>query len=472
MTTPREDEKDAFRDRLGIVSTEGTRNWISPRQPEGRFYRARTAVSIVLLTILFGTPFLRTGGHPFMLFDITERTFIVFGQTFGPHDFILFAFMMISTIVFVFLFTVVFGRIFCGWICPQTIFLEMVFRRLDYLIEGGPRQQRRLRESTWTVEKIRKKGLKHGLYFVVAFAIANTLLAWVIGTEKLFVLMSDPPSQHLSGLFAILAFTMVFHWIFGWFREYACILVCPYGRLQGVMLDRNSIVIAYDFMRGEPRGKMRKGEERVQGDCIDCRLCVDVCPTGIDIRNGTQLECVNCTACVDACDGVMDSVGRKRGLIRWDSIEGIEKHIRKIITPRSIGYAIVLTMLVSLLAFLVVTRKDVDVTILRTPGTFFQEQTAEQVSNIYDLKLLNKTFDEFAVDVRLTSSDGSARLLGGPLVALPQRPVEAKLVIVLPRSRLERMSTPIRVEIVRGDQVVSTVETAFLGPVPKKKVKP
>ncbi len=257
-----------------------------------------------------------------------------------------------------------------------------------------------------------------------------------------------------------------------WFREQACILVCPYGRLQGVMLDRNSIVIAYDHVRGEPRGKIRKGETRTDGDCIDCELCVDVCPTGIDIRNGTQLECVNCTACIDACDGVMDSIRKPRGLIRWDSIEGIERKVRSLLTPRSIGYTVVLALLIAALTYLVITRTEVDVTLLRTPGMFFQEQPDGQVSNLYDLKLLNKTFDELPVGIRIADGLGTATLLGGTLVARPQEPAEAKVMVMLPRERISRMSMPIRLEVTSEDRVLASVETAFLGPVKKRESTP
>jgi cytochrome c oxidase accessory protein FixG len=455
---------ESFRDRLGIVSSEGTRTWIYPRQPSGRFYRARTVLSWFLIAFLFGMPFLRLNGHPVMLFDITERRFILFGQIFGPHDFILLALAMIAAVVFIVLFTVVFGRLFCGWVCPQTVLMELVFRKLDYLIEGPPKEQRRLSVSPWTGAKFLKKGTKYAVYFILSFLIANALLAWIIGTDKLFKIVSDPPSEHLGGLTAILIFTTGFDWIFSWFREQACILVCPYGRLQGVLLDRNSVVIAYDPKRGEPRGKIRKGERREAGDCIDCKLCVDVCPTGIDIRNGTQLECVNCTACIDACDGVMDSIDTPRGLIRYDSLEGIETGVRRLATPRSIGYSVVLLLLVALVGYLGATRSELDATILRTPGMFFQDQPDEKVSNLYDVEVLNKTFDPLPVSIRVVGNDGEAVPLGGPLTAPPQQPVQSKLMVVFPKARLSQMSTPIRLEVLVGLRVMRTIETTFLGP--------
>ncbi len=313
---------ESFRDSMTIVSKEGKRHWLYPKQPTGRYYRWRTVLSLFLLAFLFGMPFVRMHDNPFFLFNVIERKFILFGAVFGPHDFYLLAIALITTIVFIILFTVVFGRLFCGWVCPQTVFMEMVFRKIDYWIEGDHRQQRRLNESPWRGEKILRKGAKYLIYAVLAFIIGNTLLAWIIGTDHLWTIVTDPPSRHIGGLTAMVIFSTVFYWIFSWFREQACILVCPYGRLQGVLLDRNSIVIAYDSRRGEPRGKLRRGVDRTEGDCIDCDQCVEVCPTGIDIRNGTQLECVNCTACIDACDTVMDKIGKPRGLVRYDSASG------------------------------------------------------------------------------------------------------------------------------------------------------
>lgn len=462
---------ESFRDSLGIVEKGGKRRWIYPKEPRGRYTIARTALSSILLIILFGVPFIKVGGHPLMLFDIINRKFVLFGFPFGPHDFFLLGLAMITTIVFIFLFTAVYGRLFCGWICPQTVFMESVFRKIDYWIEGDYRQQRKLNESSWNGIKIGKKGAKYFSYFVISFLVSNMLLAWIIGVDALGKIITDPVDEHVGGFTAMMMFTGLFYWIFIWFREQACILVCPYGRLQGVLLDRNSLVIAYDYLRGEPRGKLKRNEERKLGDCIDCKECVAVCPTGIDIRHGTQLECVNCTACIDACDNVMDKIRKPRGLIRYDSINGIKTQTRRIFTSRVIGYTAVQVLLVSLLAYFLVTRSEIDITILRTPGMFYQEQPNGRVSNLYDIKLLNKTFDTRSVDLKLVSGNGELKILADKLSMAPQDGMQAKAFVIMDKRSITRMNTPIEIGVFENGRQIHRVQTSFLGPVEKEGVK-
>jgi cytochrome c oxidase accessory protein FixG len=399
-----------------------------------------------------------------MLFDIIERRFIVFGTAFGPHDFYLFVLGMIALIVFIILFTVILGRLFCGWICPQTVFMEMIFRRIDYWIEGGHHQQRRLNEAPWRADKIRKKFAKYAIYSVLSFLIGNVLLAWIIGADNVIQIATDSPSKHLSGLMAMIVFSALLYWVFSWFREQACILVCPYGRLQGVLLDRNSIVISYDFTRGEPRGKMRRGKAHITGDCIDCHLCVDVCPTGIDIRNGTQLECINCAACIDACNEVMEKVQKPKGLIRYDSAEGIVNQSKFRWTVKPISYAVLLLLLVGVLTILLATRKEVDITILRTPGMFYQEQPDGRVGNVYDIKILNKAFVPVTIGVQLQNIPGEVRIIREGLIVGPQEVSEGKLLVILDRRTLHGMSTPLELNIIAGNTHLETLTTTFLGP--------
>lgn len=462
-----ENNQNAFRDQISTVTDEGKRVWIYPKKPSGRFYNARTIVSIFLLAFLFGAPFLKVNGHQFMLFNVLERKFILFGIPFGPHDFHLFGLAMIAIIVSIFLFTVVYGRIFCGWICPQTIFMEMVFRKIEYWIEGDANKQRALDNMPMNAEKFIKKTSKQIIFFVISFIIANFFLSYIIGMDQLIVIVTDPITAHLGGLFAITVFSGIFYWVFSYFREQACTIVCPYGRLQGVMLDQNSIVIAYDNVRGEPRGKIRKNESRDdKGDCIDCNLCVDVCPTGIDIRHGTQLECVNCTACIDACDNVMDKINKPRGLIRYASKNEIDTQIRKIFTPRALGYTFVLILLLGLISFLLINRTEVELTILRTPGILFQEQPNNKISNLYDVKIINKTFDEFPVTLKLENIDGEIILIGNEnLLVEPQGIAEAKFLVILSKDDIKTMKTPIDISVASDEKVIDVIRTSFLGKV-------
>lgn len=455
---------ESYRDTISIVNKEGGRKWVYPKKPKGRFYNARTIVSIFLLAILFGMPLLKIDGHPFMLFNIIERKFILFGLDFSPQDFYLFGLVMIALFVSLFLVTAVYGRIFCGWVCPQTIFLEMVFRKIEYFIEGDYTKQMALNSSHWNSEKIFKKVTKYIIFFLISFLIANTFLAYIIGIDQLWKIVTDPISQHVSGFISIIVFTAIFYFIFAWFREQACILVCPYGRLQSVLLDKNSIVIAYDFIRGEPRGKVNEKEEKKLGDCIDCNKCVYVCPTGIDIRNGTQLECVNCTACIDACDSIMDSVNRPRGLIRFASMEGIKNKTKFIFTPRVIGYTIVLLVLLSTITFLFANRSNVDINVLRTPGMLYQNQPDNKVSNMYNLKISNKTFEEMPLEIRLDDANGEIKLIGNELKLKPLEIYESKFLIILPKDKIKLLNTPMKVNVYSGDKLIETLNTTFLGP--------
>jgi len=468
MTDKVKPGSDSFKDTMSIVNVEGKRKWIYPKKPKGKFYIARTIVSIFLLGVLFAMPLIKIDGHPFVMFNIVSRQFILFGALFTTQDFYLFGLITISFIVLLILVTAVFGRVFCGWICPQTIFLEMVFRKIEYFIEGDYTKQKALNNAPWSSVKIFKKILKYSIFFILSFIIANTFLAYIIGADELFKIATAPPSEHLAGFIAILAFTGAFYFVFAWFREQACILVCPYGRLQSVLLNKDSIVIAYDFIRGEPRGKVKQKEEKNLGDCIDCKQCVYVCPTGIDIRNGTQLECVNCTACIDACDSIMDKVDRPRGLIRYDSLEGIKNKTGLKFTPRIIGYISVLIILVSTVTVLLANRKDVDVSILRTPGMLYQIQDENKVSNIYNVKIYNKTFKEININFKLNNpdnADGEVKITGGQINIKPAELSEGSILILIPKDKIKLSNTPVKIGVYSNDELIDEINSAFLGPV-------
>ncbi len=471
--TPRPNDTEEFRDHIATVDERGKRIWVYPKKPKGYYYNVRTIVSWVLLAILFGLPFIKVNGEPFVLFNILERRFIIFGVHFMPQDFHLFVIAMLILMIFIVLFTVVFGRLFCGWVCPQTIFMEMVFRKIEYWIEGDANAQRRLDKAPWTTDKIIKKAGKQAIFFAIAVLIANVFLAYIIGMDEVIRIATEPISQHLGGFIGMIVFSFVFYFVFSNLREQVCIAICPYGRLQGVMLDKDSIVVAYDFVRGEPRGKLkksRKEEPEVSlkqnlGDCIDCSLCVQVCPTGIDIRNGTQLECVNCTACMDACDEVMVKIGREKELIRYDSLNGIETGRKKIWTPKVMAYSVVLVALVALEVFLFSLRSDVEMLLLRTPGLLFQEVNETTVSNLYNYQLINKTNNEFEVEFRLETDHGNIKLVGDNPVLKKNDMTKGGLFIEMPKDKLKSGKNTITVGVYSGDKLIDKIETTFFGPV-------
>jgi len=453
---------ESFRDSIGTVTQKGERIWIFPKKPSGKFYNARTLFSAVLLILFYAIPFIKVEGNPLILLNILERKIILFGVPFGPHDFHLFVIAMILVIISIFLFTVVYGRLFCGWICPQTVFMEMVYRRIEYWIEGDAHKQKKLSKMEWNGEKIFKKSLKHLVFFAIAFITSNTFLAYIIGTDELFEIIQAPVSQHITGFVAIAIFSGVFYFVFAFFREQVCLMVCPYGRLQGVMLDEDSVVISYDHKRGEPRGVSKKQDSGL-GDCVDCKLCVQVCPTGIDIRNGTQLECVNCTACIDACDSVMDKVKKPRGLIRYASINEIEKGVRALLTPRSVGYTVVLVVLFTVLGLMLSARGDFELTVLRTPGMMYQQYDSLNISNLYDFVLTNKTFKEIPITLELEDNVGTIKTIGSDMVAKPQGTIEAKFMVIIKEDEIKQLNTPIVILVKSDNKLIEKIKTSFLG---------
>lgn len=466
-TTLEEEEKKSFRDAISTVDKQGKRIWIFPKKPKGQYYNARKLVSYGLLAFLFAGPFIRIGGQPLLMLNILERKFVIFGQIFWPQDSHLFALGLIAIVLFIILFTVVYGRLFCGWVCPQTIFMEMVFRRIEYWLEGDFKAQQKLKNAPWNIEKIQKKGIKHAIFLAIAFLIGNTFLAYLVGTDSLFKIISQPPTANLGLFTAIVVFTALFYIVFARLREQVCTTICPYGRLQGVLLDRNSVIVAYDYARGEDRARYRKKQDREAlglGDCIDCNQCVNVCPTGIDIRNGTQLECINCTACMDACDTIMDRIGKPKGLIRYDSEEGISTKTPWKFSARSKAYTAALSVLVIVLGVLLFTRSHVETTILRTPGMLYQEQEDGRISNLYNIKIINKTNEEIPLELRLIDSPGEIRLVGQQLAVEQQGVNEQAIFIIMDRKDIHSLKSKINLGIYSNGELIETVSTNFMGP--------
>lgn len=458
---------ESYRDRISTVDETGKRIWISPKKPKGRFTNYRLLVSCILLIVLFGSPFIKIDGEPLLLLNILERKFVIFGQVFWPQDFFLAVVGMITSVVFIILFTVVFGRIFCGWICPQTIFMEFVFRKVEYWIEGDYMKQRKLNKQAWNTEKVLKKSSKQVIFIMISALIMHTFLTYIIGVEETWRMIESGPSKEPMGFIAMVVFTALFFGVFSQLREQVCTTICPYGRLQGVLLDRQSIVVAYDHERGEQRSKFRKEEDRSsvgKGDCIDCGQCVAVCPTGIDIRNGTQLECVNCTACIDACDSIMDKISKPRGLVRYASEENIAEKKSFVFTGRMKAYSSVLILLMGVFVGLLLVRSDFETTILRTPGMMYQEREDGSFTNLYQIKMVNKTNSDQPVTFQLISPKGKLEMVGDDIHLEKQGIGAGAFFLVVDPQNLDGLSTQVKIGVFTNGELVETVKTSFLGP--------
>jgi cytochrome c oxidase accessory protein FixG len=391
---------------LSTLEQDGSRRWIYPRLATGRFWSRRRAVAYALLALFTLTPFLRIGGKPVLLLDVMHRRFTLLGTTFLPTDMALLALFALIWLLSIFFVTALLGRVWCGWVCPQTVYMEFVFRPIERLFTGRAGKGGR---PAGTVPGWRTT-LMYATCLVLCLHLANTFLAYFVPAEVLNRWITSSPANHPAGFAIVLVVTGLMMFNFAWFREQTCIIACPYGRLQSVLLDRHSLVVSYDAARGEPRGKKKAaghplpvlresgpatGDSQpttASGDCVDCTMCVQVCPTGIDIRNGLQFECVACAQCIDACDAVMDKVGRPRGLIRYGSQAAMAGERVRVLRPRVVVYSAIVTVLIALLTTLLVTKAPADVTVLRGVGRpFVVVDGGGTVENTLRLKIVNRT---------------------------------------------------------------------------------
>ncbi|WP_443943576.1 cytochrome c oxidase accessory protein CcoG [Pedobacter sp. AW1-32] len=437
------------------------RQFVYPKMPSGRLYSYRKWVSYALLLLLFSFPFIQFKGEQLVLLNFVERKFVFFGLIFTPQDFYLFALAMLIGIVSVVCFTVVLGRLWCGWACPQTIFMEMVFRRIEYWIEGDANQQKKLDKENWNTRKIAKKAVKHLLFLLISFAIANTFLAYIIGSNVLIGIVTEPIAQHVSGFISICVFTLIFYGVFAYVREVVCTVICPYGRLQGVLLDNQSLVVAYDVKRGEPRGHRKREQENATiGDCIDCSLCVQVCPTGIDIRKGTQLECINCTACIDACNAVMYKLGKTKNLIGFYNQEYIEHNKPFKISLKSYGYAAVLAVIICVFSSLVYIRESVQSTVLRASGTLYQNR-GDSTSNLYNAELINKTNKDVHFVFRPKDPQNHIEFVQNTTVLPKEGAAQLTFFLLRKNTLIKQYKSEVEFEILADGKVISRASTSF-----------
>ncbi len=454
----------SYRDRISSVSEKGERKWVYASKPSGKFYNLRKIVVFIYVATLITLPFIKINGMPFVLINLPEGRFILFSKIFWPQDFYIFAIGMIAFIMFIALFTVIYGRLFCGWVCPQTIFMEFFYRPIEWMVEGNPAAQKLLNNAPWSGSKIAKKITKHALFLIVTVLISNIFLAYIFGIEKLWDYMKHP-ADHISLLIGIGVFSLFFYFVFAFVRDIVCTTICPYGRLQGTLFDKDTMQIAYDYKRGEPRGKINKKAERTIGDCIDCGHCVHVCPTGIDIRDGLQMECVGCTACIDACDDMMVKVHLPKGLIRYASENEIASGEKWHFTTKAKAYSIVLAILSIAMFVLLLTRKDLDVNVARAAGQLYNIEANSHLSNLYNLRFLNKQELSYPVKLKLENMNGTLEVVGGNTIYLKKADItNATLIIHLARKDLTGYKTKVLIGVYQGDKKIRTIKVSFIGP--------
>lgn len=456
-----------YRDRVSNVTAKGKRFWVFAEKPKGWFYSLRNYFSLIYFLTFFSIPLIKVNGMPFLMLNFPEGKFIIFTKIFWPQDFFIFAVAMITGIIFVALFTVIYGRLFCGWVCPQTVFMEMMFRKIEWWIEGSYQQQQKLDKQEWNTDKIIKRGGKHVVFLLLSFLIANTFLSYILGLDGLLKAIKEPISEHLLLLTGLLIFTFLFYAVFAFVRDIVCTTICPYGRLQSVMFDKDTMQVAYDYKRGEPRGRLSSKQANTvnTGDCIDCNKCVHVCPTGIDIRNGVQMECVGCTACIDACDEVMVKIKKPKGLIRYASENQIATGSKFRFNGRMKAYTALLSVLTVFMVVLIATRHSIDTYISRTKGQLYQELPDNKLSNLYNAKIINKTNKDVEIEFRLENVKGQVKMVSKNETHLKKEALnELTFFIILDKKQIYQRNTKLKIGVYQNGKKIETVSSTFLGP--------
>ena len=454
-------------DSLTTVNEDGSRYILHPADVRGKFTSWRRLTAFVLLAVYVLLPWIPVNGNPAVFLDVAHRRFHILGLTFAPQDTWLLFFVISGLAFSLFFVTSLLGRVWCGWTCPYTVFLEHLYRRVERLIEGDATKQRKLDALPWNAERITKRGLKHAVFVLISLAIAHVFLSYFVSIPGLWEMMGKSPLDNFKSFGVILFFTGALYFSFGWFREQFCIILCPYGRFQSALTDPNTLTIGYDANRGEPRGKV---SDPNAGDCINCNRCVQVCPTGIDIRNGLQIECIGCAACVDACNEIMTKVGRPKGLVRYDSEEGLEGKKTRWFRPRTILYTGLLVLGITVMSLSVAQITPLKAGVLRMPGSPYYI-TENSVRNHFQLRVINKTMEPARFKIQLveapektilTGSDGVHELaaqdeqLFTTLIEVPKSAYNGKFEF-----RLE-----VREEGENG-KALATASAEFIGPNPQ-----
>jgi cytochrome c oxidase accessory protein FixG len=439
---------------LSTLNQDGTRNILHPKLARGRFLRHRRIVGYSLIALFVLLPRIRIGGRPALLIDLVTREISAFGAVFRPSDGFLLALLGVTVVSAVFLVTALFGRVWCGWGCPQTVYLEHVFRPIERWLEG-PRGHR---------ATLPRRIAKLAIYAALAFALANVFLAYFVGTDRLERWVFGSPLEHLAGFGIVMGVSALIMFDFTWFREQTCIVACPYGRLQAVLLDEQSLIVGYDAKRGEPRAQPKKKTANA-GDCADCGACVAVCPTGIDIRDGLQMECIGCAQCIDACDTVMDKLGRKHGLIRYTSKDELAGKRRRILRTRTVVYPVLLAVASIALVWKVSHRASTEVWIERISGPSFVELPDGRISAQVRIKLENESDLPRTYHFSLVDTPRAELRSALPTwQARPRKSIDVPLFIDLPRDAFHRGELKVKIRIDDDAGFERIVQATLLGP--------
>jgi len=446
---------------LTSLDAKGRRKWIYPAHVRGAFMRWRQITGYVLILVYFITPWLKVNGMQAILLQIPERRFILFGYVFWPQELFYLVFLLLGLALALFFFTALMGRLWCGWFCPQTVFMEEIFRKVEEWIEGTHTERARRDAGPMTLDKATRKVVKHGFYALFSAHVANTFIAYFVGVDNLRHWTFQSPTEHWTAFLIMAAITLVFYFDFAWFREQFCVVVCPYARFQSVLTDAHTLQVGYDLVRGEPRGKLGK----TTGDCVDCKRCVAVCPTGIDIRDGFQLECIGCSRCIDACNDIMARVDKPKGLIRYDSLARLSGAATHWLRPRVVIYSVLLVATMVAMAVALERRPELDMSIVRPPGNPFQVLPGGEISNHFTLRLHNREDNPHEYTVKALGPTGLRLVLpGNPLTVGGNNQLRSEAFVMLPQGAVASGKTGIRFQVFRGSALLVEKHVTFLAP--------
>ncbi|MBF0288594.1 MAG: cytochrome c oxidase accessory protein CcoG [SAR324 cluster bacterium] len=450
---------------LTTLDKTGNRLWLYPQAVWGYFTKRRMIASAFLIVIYLAMPWITINGLPMIQLDVGARQFTLFGNIYWPQDVKYLAFLVIAAGISLFFFTSIAGRIWCGWACPQTVFLEFVFRKIETWLEGERNAQIAFDKAPWSMGKIARKGFKHLIFLFIAAVVANTFLAYFVGVDKVMLWMTRPPVENQTAFLFMLANLVVFYFDFAWFREQFCAVVCPYARFQSALTDEQTLQVTYDYTRGEPRGRLNKAE----GDCVDCAACVRVCPTGIDIRDGSQLECIGCARCIDACNEIMDRVSKPRHLVRYDSEARLENREQHLIRPRVIIYAILLVGLIVFFFWSVSTRPLVEFNILRPPGEPYTVLENGMVSNHLTLGIVNKDKQDHPIIVKMEGLSDAKLIIPVQPFPVPANSVRRLEIFVnIDKGKMPSGKHPILIRLLSEERELAQSSVYIFGPLARK----